>query len=183
MMEELSLHIMDVLQNSLAAGARRIDLEIEEDWERDRLVIRVRDDGKGMSREELERVQDPFYTTKRKIGVGLGIPMFKWVAEHCDGCFLMESQPGKGTFLEAVMRLRHIDRPPMGKLADTLLGMVVSCPQVRFVIRYKSRKGEFFFDTEEAKEILGEVPFSSAEVVGFLKEYFAENLKEVMEAA
>ncbi len=183
MMEELSLHIMDVLQNSLGAGARRIDLEIEEDKERDRLVIRVKDDGKGMTREELKRVQDPFYTTKREIGVGLGIPMFKWVAEHCDGSFFMDSEPGKGTVLEAVMRLSHIDRPPMGNLADTLLGMVVSSPHVRFVIRYKSNKGEFLFDTQEVKEILGDVPLSSAEVVGFLKKYLAENLREVMEAA
>ncbi len=183
MMEELSLHIMDVLQNSLGAGAKRIDLEIEEDPGKDMLVIRVKDDGKGMTQEELKRVQDPFYTTKRKIGVGLGIPMFKWVAEHCDGNFRMESQPGKGTLLEARMRLSHIDRPPMGNLVDTLLGMVVSCPQVRFVIKYKSRKGEFAFDTQEVKEILGDVPLSSAEVVGFLKEYLAENLKEVMDAA
>ncbi len=183
MMEELSLHIMDVLQNSLAAGARNVELEIEEDVERDRLVIRVKDDGKGMSPEELKRVQDPFYTTKRSIGVGLGIPMFKWVAEHCGGSFRMESEQGKGTMLEAVMRLSHIDRPPMGDLVDTLLGMVVSSPQVRFVIRYKSGKGEFVFDSREVKEILGDVPLSSAEVVGFLKEYFAENLGAVMEAA
>ena len=183
MMEELSLHIMDVLQNSLAAGAKRIDLDIEEDKERDRLVIRVKDDGRGMTREELKRVQDPFYTTKRKIGVGLGIPMFKWVAEHCDGSFSMDSEPGKGTVLEAVMRLSHIDRPPMGNLADTLLGMVVSNPHVRFVIRYKSNKGEFLFDTQEVKEILGDVPLSSAEVIGFLREYLTENLREVMEEA
>ncbi len=174
---------MDVLQNSLAAGAQRIDLEIEEDREGDRLVIRVKDDGKGMSQEELKMVQDPFYTTKRKIGVGLGIPMFKWVAEHCDGSFRMESQPGKGTLLEAQMRLSHIDRPPMGKLVDTVLGMVVSNPHVRFVVRYRSPRGEFSFDSREVKEILGDVPLSSAHVVRFLREFLEENLGGVMEEA
>ncbi len=183
MMEELSLHIMDVLQNSLAAGARKVELEIEEDMDGDRLRIKVRDNGKGMTPEELKRVWDPFYTTKRDIGVGLGIPMFKWVAEHCDGSFRMESHPGEGTMLEAEMRLGHIDRPPMGDLAGTVLAMVVSSPQVRFVLRYKSRKGDFFFDSQEVREILGDVPLSNAEVIKFLKEYLSENLAKVMEAA
>ncbi len=182
-MEELSLHIMDVLQNSLGAGATRIEVEIEEDRERDRLVIRVKDNGKGMNKEELERVQDPFYTTKRDIGVGLGIPMFKWVAEHCDGSFRMESAPGEGTLVEAEMRLSHIDRPPMGNLVDTLLGTVISSPHVRFIIKYKSPRGEFSFDSQEVKEILGDVPLSSAGVVKFLKDYFSENLTKVIEAA
>ena len=183
MMEELSLHIMDVLQNSLAAEARRIDLEIREDPERDRLRIKLVDDGKGMTMEELERVQDPFYTTKRDVGVGLGVPMFRWVVEHCDGSFVMKSQPGKGTSLEAEMGLSHIDRPPMGNLIDTLLGMVISSPDVRFVVSYRSGKGEFCFDSQEVKEMLGEVPLSDARVVGFLNEYFRENLGGVMDKA
>ncbi len=182
MMEELALHIMDVLQNSLAAGARNIELYIEENGDEDLLIIQVKDDGRGMSPEELKKVQDPFYTTKRKIGVGLGIPMFKWVAEHCDGHFSLNSSLGKGTVLEATFRLSHIDRPPIGDLAGTLFGIVVSNPDVRFVIRYKAR-GEFVFDSKEVKQILGDVPMSDAHVLGFLREYMKENFKGVMAKA
>jgi anti-sigma regulatory factor (Ser/Thr protein kinase) len=183
MMEELALHIMDVLQNSLAAGARNVELDIEENSDEDLLTIRVRDDGKGMTKEELEKVQDPFYTTKRDMGVGLGIPMFKWVAEHCDGHFSMESSPGRGTTLEATFRLSHIDRPPIGDLASTIFGLVASCPDVRLLIRYKGIDGEFVFDSKEVKDMLGEVPISDAHVLRFLKEYIGGNLRDVMGTA
>lgn len=182
MMEELALHIMDILQNSLAAGAQNIELAIMEDRDRDLLRIQVKDDGRGMSAEELKWVQDPFYTTKRGGKVGLGVPMFKWVAEHCDGSFNMSSTLGKGTLLEATFKLSHVDRPPMGDLAGTVFGLVVSNPQVRFVIKYKS-KGEFIFDSKEVKDLLGDVPMSDAHVLGFLRGYINENLKDVMEAA
>lgn len=181
-MKELSLHIMDILQNSLGADAKVIRLDVEEDKILDILLIRVEDDGKGMTKEELKRVQDPFYTTKREIGVGLGIPMFKWSAEHCDGSFAMESVPGKGTVIEAIFSLSHIDRPPLGDLAGVVLGMVVSNPDVRFVIRYKGA-GEFFLDSQEIKDTLDGVPITSPDVIGFLKEYIGDGLKDVIEAA
>ncbi len=181
MMEELALHIMDILQNSLAAGANEIVLDIEEDEERDTLKIKVEDDGRGMGPDELSKVQDPFYTTKRKSHVGLGIPMFKWVAEHCDGHFSMESELGRGTRLEASFRMSHIDRPPMGDLSGTLLSLVVANPGVRFVIRYRGR-GEFVFDSKDVKEILGDVPFTFPEVLRFLREYVEKGLGEVRRA-
>ncbi len=181
MMEELALHIMDILQNSLAAGARKIELVINEDMDRDLLKVRVKDDGRGMTAKELKWVQDPFYTTKQGGKVGLGIPMFKWVAEHCDGYFSLDSSPGKGTVLEAAFGLSHIDRPPMGDLAGTLFALIVSNPEVRFVVKYEG-KGEFLFDSKKVKDLLGDVPMSDANVLGFLRGYINENLRDVMKA-
>ena len=176
------MHIMDIIQNSLGADAKVIRLEVEEDKEKDRLLIRVEDDGKGMDNGELRRVQDPFYTTKREIGVGLGIPMFKWVAEHCGGGFEMKSVPGEGTTIEATFSLSHIDRPPLGDLPGTVLSTVISNPDVRFIVKYKG-KGEFFLDTQEIKETLDGVPLTSPAVIRFLKEYIGDGLKSVIEAA
>ncbi len=182
MMEELALHIMDILQNSLAAGARNIELIIDECMSGGILKVWVKDDGRGMTAKELKWVQDPFYTTKRGGKVGLGIPMFKWAAEHCDGSFSMESTPGVGTVLEATFGLSHIDRPPMGDLAGTLFALIVSNPEVRFIVRYEGR-AEFLFDSKAVKDLLGDVPMSDAGVLEFLREYISENLKDAMDVA
>ena len=181
MMEELALNIMDIIQNSLAAGASRVEVEIEEDHSRDLLVIRVRDNGRGMAPHEARSAQDPFYTTKRAGKVGLGIPLFKEAAEHCGGFFSMLSEPGKGTTIEAGFRLSHIDRPPLGEVADTLLVLMVANPRVDFQVRYRG-DGEFRIDTREVKEMLGDMPLTTPEVLRFLKEYVEKGLNEVRRA-
>ncbi|RLD94059.1 MAG: ATP-binding protein [Aquificota bacterium] len=181
MMEDLALNIMDVVQNSLAAGASRIEVEIEEDPVKDLLVIEVRDNGEGMSSEEVEQCQDPFYTTKREIKVGLGIPLFKEAAEHCDGSFVIESEKGVGTRLRAVFRLSHIDRPPLGDLEGTILSLMVTNPHVDFLFRYKG-SGVFELDTREVKEMVEDLHLTHPEVLKFLREYMTEGMKEVRRA-
>lgn len=181
MMEELALNIMDIIQNSLAAGASRIEVGIEEDHSGDLLVIRVKDNGRGMAPQEVESAQDPFYTTKTDGKVGLGIPLFKDTAEHCDGFFSLVSEPGEGTTIEAGFRLSHIDRPPLGDLAGTLLALMVTNPQVDFLVYYRG-DGEFWIDTGEVKEKLGDMPLTTPEVLRFLKEYVEKGLEEVKRA-
>ena len=99
-MREISLHILDVTENAIAAYAHRIDLTIVEDLDTDRLVITVvddRDDGDGMNPETVHRVQDPFFTTRTTRHVGLGIPLFVAAAE-----LTIDSAPDVGTRIEAV---------------------------------------------------------------------------------
>ena len=75
-MRELSLHVLDVIQNAIEAGASKIEVRIEEDLERDLMTIEVADDGRGMSREWVEKVLNPFTTTRKTRHVGLGLPLF-----------------------------------------------------------------------------------------------------------
>lgn len=182
MLAELSMHILDIVQNSVSAGANLVRVRVEEDTQRDLLLIEVEDNGIGMDRETIEKVQDPFYTTKTHKKVGLGIPLFKQTALHCDGTFEIKSEKGVGTLVRATFKKSHIDLPPLGNLKDTILTLVVSQPSVDFVFEVIKDDRIFVLDTREIKKELQDVPINHPEVVRFLKEYIDENLK-TMEVA
>ena len=131
-MQDISLHLLDILENSVRAGARNIKVRVINNVLKNRLRIIVEDDGSGMDAHTLEKAQDPFYTSKeeRVKKVGLGIPLFKQNAEIVGGSFKMASEPGFGTVLTVDFPLDHIDRMPLGNLKDTLLGGIIGHPEV-----------------------------------------------------
>ena len=178
-MLELSLHILDILENSLEAGASKVTLTIEEDLSKDLLRITVADNGAGMDSATLKRVRDPFFTKRSSRRVGLGIPLFAAAAERCSGGLSIQSEPGGGTTVVATFQHSHIDRPPLGDMATTLLSVILG--QECVSLRYRHRVGErtFEVDTEEMRARLGDVPFSHPIVRRWLGEYLAEGLNSV----
>jgi hypothetical protein len=176
-MRELSLHILDIAQNSIVAEADEIRIAIVEDFEQDRLTICIKDDGKGMDRETLDKVVDPFYTTRTTRKVGLGIPMFKAAAELCDGKFTISSKPGVGTDIMAEFKHSHIDRMPLGNMSDTLITIINSNEKVDLVYTHKIGKEKFTLSTKDIKKTLGELPITNLDVLIWLRDYIKENLK------
>jgi hypothetical protein len=172
-MRELSLHILDVLQNSLEAGATLVELAIEEDLGADQLVISVRDNGRGMDQATLARVVDPFYTTRKTRQVGLGIPLFQAAAERCNGSLTISSKVGKGTEVRAVFQHSHLDRAPLGDMTGTLLSFILGgvCDLI-YVHRVNDR--QFTLSTAEMRAELGEISLSHPVVREWLREYIAE---------
>ena len=166
------------MENSLQAGATVIDLTVEEDTATDRLTIIVRDNGRGMSRAQLDRVFDPFFTTRSTRHVGLGIPLFKAAAERCAGSLTVTSQPGKGTTLQAIFQHSHIDRAPLGDMRGTLLAVMLSgmC-DVHYVHRVNRRT--FEFHTADMRAELGDVPLTHPVVRKWLGEFIAEGEQEL----
>jgi len=134
-MRELSMHILDLAQNSIVASATLIEIDVTADSASDTFKIAIRDNGRGMSPEFLARVRDPFTTTRTTRRVGLGIPMFAEAAQACDGGLTVESQVGKGTSVEATFRLSHIDRAPLGDIAATLIALIAANPDIDIVYR------------------------------------------------
>jgi hypothetical protein len=192
-MRELSLHILDVLQNSLEAGATLVELTIEENLTTDRLTITVRDNGRGMDEATLARVTDPFFTTRKTRHVGLGIPLFKVAAERCNGDLSIMSQVGVGTTLAATFQHSHIDRAPLGDVTGTLLSVILggTC-DVRYLHRVIGRLGnweigrsgewetrEFEFSTTEIRAELGDVPLTHPTVREWLREFIAAGEAEL----
>ena len=173
-MRELSLHILDVLQNALEAGATRIELEIDEDSERNRLTICVRDNGRGMTRDQERRVEDPFYTTRVTRHVGLGVPLFKVAAQRCNGDLTIASRPGRGTEVVAEFDRDHIDRAPLGDIAGTLLSVVLSNTGCDLAFEHRLDGRAFGFDTEEIRQVLGEVPLSHPRVRAWFQQLIRE---------
>jgi len=176
---ELSLHILDVVENSLAAGADLIRIELEKDPEQDLLRIKIADNGSGLSAEALERATDPFFTTRTTRRVGLGFSLWREAAERCEGTFTINSTPGRGTEVTAEFRLSHIDRAPLGDLAGTLMTLIVGRPEVDFIYVQKVGDKEFILDTREVKEALDGSPLSSPEVIHFLRDNIEEALVEL----
>lgn len=169
-MEDLSLHILDIAENSLAAGASRIEIMIREDASEDQLVLEIRDNGKGMDEELLRMVDDPFFTTKTVRKVGLGIPLLKQAAEECDGGLTIYSEKGKGTIIKARFRLSHIDLKPMGDLGATIMAIIASNPDVNLVLEYNKDKRIFRFDSEELRMALEGVPINLPPILIMIKE-------------
>ena len=182
-MTELSLNVLDVAENSTRAGASLVTIEVAADTQKDTLTITIGDDGCGMTKEQVEHVTDPFFTTRTTRKVGLGIPFFQYAAESTGGSFHLESQVGKGTTVTAVFGFSHIDRMPLGDINSTIHTLIVYHPETDFLYTYRYNHDSFTLDTREFRQILGDIPFSSPEVSAYIMEYLNENKLETDQGA
>jgi len=173
-MRELSMHILDIAQNSIAAGARLVQIDVVEDVANDMMTISVTDDGRGMSEEVVQRVGDPFVTSRTTRRVGLGIPLLAAAAERCGGGVEIVSKQNVGSKVTAQFQLSHIDRAPLGNMAETLLVLVACNPDLDFVYNHVRGDSSFHFDTREIRSELGSIPLSHPEVVAFIRDFVAE---------
>jgi hypothetical protein len=141
MFDELSLHILDIGMNSLAAGATVVRITVIENLERDWLILRVLDNGRGMHARTLRRVMTGSFSTKlgRKKPIGLGLALLRQVSESCGGTFHVHSHPGKGTGVTASMRWSHVDRPPLGDLETTLRALRLANPDADVQLQYRKK--------------------------------------------
>ncbi len=176
MMQELSLNVLDVAENSIRAGATQVGIEVCEDTAQDILSIRIEDNGCGMTAEQVARVTDPFYTTRTTRKVGLGVPFFKMAAEMAEGTFDIASEPGVGTTVSATFRHSHVDRMPLGDIASTMALLICANEPVNIRYRHVVDGREFEAETRQFCEILEGVPLSSPEIQLFIGEYLKENI-------
>jgi hypothetical protein len=173
-MRELSLHILDVVQNAVAAKAKNIGIHIMECKKDDYLLITIRDDGKGMSQDQVEKVMDPFFTSRTTRRVGLGMPMLKATAQACEGDVTVESAVGQGTEIRADFKMSHIDLPPLGNMISTLTTLILGSPNINFIYDHSTDTNNFYFTTAEMKEVLGDLPFGHPEVLKWLQDFLTE---------
>lgn len=180
-MRELALNVMDVAQNSLSAGATLVKISVEENAKADTLTITVEDNGKGMSEEQVKNVTDPFYTTRTTRDVGLGVPLFKMEAEMTGGSFSINSVQKVGTKLEAVFKPSSVDMIPLGDINNIAM-LLITCnidTDFEYTRTVADEHKGFSLKTTELREILGDVPLNSPEVVLWIKDYLEENTKEM----
>lgn len=178
MMTEISLNILDVAENSTKAGAALVTITVDADFEADQLTVSIEDNGCGMTPEQVERVTDPFFTSRTTRKVGLGVPFFKYAAESTGGSFQIESTVGVGTTVTATFTLSHIDRMPLGDISSTIHTLVVYHPDTDFVYHYRYNGKSFTMDTREFKEILGDISFDTPEISAYILEFLNENKLE-----
>jgi hypothetical protein len=175
-MDDLSLFVLDIVQNSIAAQADDIGVVIREDTSADTIALTVVDDGKGMDVTSVHRAVDPFYTTRTTRKVGLGLPFLKMAAELADGSFRIESEPGVGTLVEAVFTRSHIDTPPLGDMAETIYAICLHQDIKEFRYAHLCDGRHFRFSLGEIRTIMDGVPLTAPEIGAYLKSYITEHI-------
>ena len=177
-MKEIALHILDIVENSVAADARTIEIGIEDDGAGNRLRVSIRDDGRGMDAPTLRAIDDPFVTSRTTRVAGLGVPLLKAAAEACNGRLTVQSAPAQGTLLCAEFERDHIDRMPLGDVAGTLLGLVVGHPEIDWRFRYRGAGGCFAFDLAPARAALGDLSLSEPAVLRWIRTTLEDGIRE-----
>ena len=169
-MEDLSLHILDIAENSISAGARRIRIKIIEDIKKNLLLIEISDNGKGMDREMFEHACDPFYTTRTTRRVGLGIPLLAQAARECMGDIKISTEKGQGSTITATFQYNHIDRKPLGDIGKTMIVLIASNPDIDFIFEHKKNGNSYILDTANIKKELDGVPINTPAVIKIIKD-------------
>ena len=177
-MVELSLHILDIVQNSLHANASEIAVTVSDNKIDNDYIIRVIDNGDGMDAFTINKVLDPFFSSKKK-KTGLGIPLFKQHAELCGGGLEIDSKPGQGTEVTAFFDNDHFDRQPMGDIAGTISGIIRANPMIRIIYKHIVDGESFELDTRELEKELGDVPIETPDVISFIKDMIKDNIVEL----
>lgn len=179
-MRELSLHILDIVQNSLRAHASEVRIEIIISTIRDELIIEIADNGDGMSEQMSQDVLDPFTTTRKTRRVGLGLPLFQAAAERSDGELTIKSAEGQGTIVRASFKYSHIDRTPLGDIVSTIITLIHGNPEVDFVYHYEYNNKQYDLSTELIKQELPGVSVNHPLVLEFIKNDLEAGLKEIL---
>jgi len=178
-MKDISLHILDIVQNSIVADAKLIEITIDEDYLNDMLTISIIDNGKGIVPELLAKITDPYTTTRTTRKVGLGIPLFKQNAERTGGYLNIKSELGKGASLVAVFIPSNIDCLTLGDVTGVIILLVSGNPGIDFIYNHKKNGNLYSFNTIEVKEILGNLSVSNPTISKYLKEMIQSNLDEL----
>ncbi len=178
-MKELSLHILDIVENSVTAGAAHVWIRIDENSETDTYTIEIRDDGQGMEKESLDRVLDPFVTKKSGKKVGMGLSLLAEAARRCGGELYVDSGLGSGTQVTATFGLTHIDRQPLGDIVSTMIVLVIGNPDVEFHFNYRRDQEKFSWSTDEIKGRLGAPSMSAPEVRDLIENSLHQGFKRL----
>ena len=178
-MRELSLHILDIAENGITAGADCIQILINEARNEDLLTIVIEDNGRGMPAEKLQKPTDPFITSRTTRRVGLGLSLLAAAADRCAGKLEIETEPGRGTRVEATFRYSHIDRAPVGDMASTITTLIMGNPQVDFVYTHIVGTEDFVLDTRDLKEGTQDQSLTDPVLIFHLTQSIRDSLNEL----
>lgn len=178
-MQEISLNILDVAQNSISAKASLVSILV--DTVDKMMTVTIEDNGCGMTTEQVKSVTDPFYTTRKTRSVGLGVPLFKMAAEMSGGEFEIKSEVGKGTVVKAVFDTSNVDCMPLGDINATISSLIQLNPDIDFRYRRSVNSKEFELDTRQLREVLLDVPLNAPEVTVFIADFLKENTLEIID--
>ena len=178
-MKTLADHILDIVQNSVRANATLIEIIVEEDKKNDFCLLKINDNGCGMSAETLEKATNPFFTTRNTRKVGLGLSLLKQNAELANGSFNIRSELNKGTQVEATFQLSHFDRPELGEVWDTYYLTMLSNKNVEIIYEHKTNKGSFRISSSEIRENTDGVSLQQTDIREAITDLIKNNITDI----
>ena len=174
------MHILDICENSIDAGATLVEITIDEDTKKNILSLKIADNGKGLEESILKKVLDPFYTTRTTRRVGLGFPLLAQAAKEAGGNIDIQSKKGEGTTVTTTFVHNHIDRKPLGNIPETIITLIAGRGLDIDIVYNHGRDGcSFLLDTREIKKELQDVPINNPGVLSFLLKYMEEGLNDI----
>lgn len=181
MMQDLAMYILDLANNAIKAQACNIRIYLEINDEKDSLVLTIEDDGCGMSEEMIAKVTNPFYTTRSTRKVGLGLAFVQALADQCEGKLEIYSDLNVKTSVSITIKKSHIDTPPLGDIAETMMALIHEDKDKDYYLRFKQNDLEFIFDTVQIKDILSDVSINDPKILLWIKEYINESITQMRE--
>lgn len=180
-MKDLSLYVLDIAMNSINADAKSLQIIIDIKHSKDLMTISIIDDGCGIDGKLLKVIFDPFTTTRKERRVGLGLSLFKEIANQCDGDVHVTSKLGAGTSVIGTFKTSSIDLPPIGNMAHTIVSLIIANKNLNLTFNLKVDDKNFSFDTTKIKKILGDVNMTEISILHWISEYLKENIETIME--
>lgn len=178
-MKTLADHILDIVQNSIRAGATLIEIMVEEDKNNDICTLLIQDNGCGMDDETLKQATNPFFTTRKTRKVGLGLSLLKQNAEMANGKFNIQSQLYRGTEVKATFQLSHFDRPMLGEVWDAFYLTMLANKSVEFIYEHKTNKGDFKISSTEIKKSTEGVSLQQPEIREAITDLIKNNITDI----
>jgi anti-sigma regulatory factor (Ser/Thr protein kinase) len=178
-LEDLSLHILDIVENAVSAKAKRIDILVIEEPKEDRFVIEIKDDGIGMDEEVSRKAIDPFFTTRTSRRVGLGLSLMAQAAQEAEGMLRIESELGKGTKVIATFQYHHIDRKPLGNMIETMTTLLLGNPELNFSYTHQKEGKSYVLKSQMLKERFKDRSLTDPEVIQWLRKHLKEGLAQI----
>jgi anti-sigma regulatory factor (Ser/Thr protein kinase) len=178
-LKDLSLHILDLVENAIAAKAKKIEISIQEEPREDRLVIEIKDDGVGMDQEVSQRATDPFFTTRSSRRVGLGLSLMAQAAREAGGRLRIESEPEKGTKVVVTFQYHHIDRKPLGDMIETITTLLLGSPELQISYIHQRHGKSYVLSSRMLKERFKNQSLTHPEVIQWLRRHLRQGLAHI----
>jgi len=178
MMQDMAMHLLDIVQNSISADASAVSITITESKVNDLFTMEISDNGIGMDAALLKKVRSPYGTTRTTRKIGLGIPLLEGMATQCNGTFHLTSKVGEGTIIGVSVPYSHWDRPPLGNIAETVVTLLQGSPDVSLSLNYSFEDQKFNFSSDEIKkELQDEVSLAEPEILSWIQEYIQQQIQ------
>jgi anti-sigma regulatory factor (Ser/Thr protein kinase) len=178
-LEDLSLHILDIVENAISAKTKKIEIWVVEEPREDRLTIEIKDDGIGMDEEVSQKAVDPFFTTRSSRRVGLGLSFMAQAAQEAGGSLRIESTLGKGTKVMATFQYHHIDRKPLGSMVETMMTLLMGNPELDILYTHQKEGKSYVLSSSWLKNHFKDRSLIDPEVIQWMKTHLKEGLKQI----